>query len=171
MRILGSLVASLIALALCLYPLTLVEDLYPLLLLPSGAALAFLLSLITGEWVLVGPGGGLLILAYALALGEGRISFDPFVVIVAAGLLVLLDTLDLIPLLGRRPPPKKDVVGVHTGHMALALVIGSFVTLAMVIAARVLNGGPPALALPAALASLGAVMGALVLARRSVEGR
>ena len=169
MKVFGLVVAVLVALTLCVYPLALIDDLYPFLLVPAAAAAAFLLSVVTREWVLVGPGAGLLLLAYVLALGDSGTSLDPLAIVFAAGVLLLLDTLDLIPLLARRPRPGRDVIVGHVRHLTLVLGLGLGIALALVSAAELLGGGPAVLAAAAAFAGLGAVAIALVQARRTLS--
>lgn len=169
MRVFGLVVALLVALTLCLYPLALVDDLYPFLLLPCAAAAAFLLSLLTGEWVLVGPGAGVLLFAYVMALSDSGTSLDPFAIAFAAGVLLLLDVFDLVPLLGRNPRPPRQVLVAHIRHLMLVVGLGTAVALALVAAAGLIGGGPALLAAPAAFAGLAAVVIAVAQARRSIE--
>ena len=168
MRVSAYALAALVALALALYPLTLVDELHPYLFLAALAGAAFLLSLLTRDWVLVGPGAGVLLLVYALALRDAQVSFDPLVVVLAIGALVLLETFDLIPLLGRRPSPEKEVVVAHVRHSAIAVALGWSVCVVVLVAARLVGGGPAVLAAPAAFAALGAVITTVALARRSI---
>ena len=79
MRTMAFTGAGLLAVALALYPLVLVRDIYPLVLLAGLALLAFGLALASREWVIAGPGMGVLIGEYAIALSAGNVALDELV--------------------------------------------------------------------------------------------
>ena len=170
MKTFAYVAASLGVFALTLYPLSITDDLYPLGVLALAAAVGFALSLVTREWVLVGPALGILILEYALALQHGQVTFDRFVVAFAVGALIVPELIDLAPVLGRRPPPERAVVIDHARHVLAAAAMSVVVCAAVVIAAQSVGGGPPALAAVAAACGLVATFITVALARRAVEG-
>ncbi len=170
MRTFAYVAASLGILALTLFPLSVTDDLYPLALLGLAAAAGLAISLVTGEWVLVGPSLGIAILEYALALQDAEVSLDRFVVAFALGALLVAELTDLIPVLGRRPAPERAVVIDHTRHAVVVVAVSLVVCGAVVVAARSIGGGPPELAAVAALCGLGATFIAVMFARRAVEG-
>lgn len=158
------------ALAITLYPLTLSDDLVPTVYLVALALAAFLLALASNEWVLAGPGAALLIAAYAVALGDAPIVIDRAAPVVGIGALVLLETIDLVTLITRRPAPGRAVVIGHVGHAVVVVLAGAAVSAAVMLAAEVVGGGPAALAVPAALFGVLAIVIAVSLAQRAVEG-
>lgn len=166
MKAFAYVIAGLAIAALCLYPISLVEDVYPFLLLPALAAVAFGLSLLSTDWVLVGPGTAVLILAYAIALR----GYDPLVPVFAVGLFVLLEAIDLAPVLRRRPPPERDVIVAHSRHSASVAALAATVCVAAVVAGRLVAGGPAPLAAVAGVCALAATVIVVVLARRGVDG-
>ena len=152
--------------ALCLYPISFVDDVYPFLLLPALAAVAFALSLASNDWVLVGPGTAVLILAYAIGLR----GYDPLVPVFAVGLFLLLEAVDLVPVLRRRPAPERDVVVAHARHAVGVAALAATVCVAAVVAGRLVTGGPAPLAAVAGICALAATVIVVVLARHGVDG-
>lgn len=171
MRTFAYVAASLGIFALTLYPLSVTDDLYPLALLAGAAAVGLGLSLVTGDWVLVGPALGILLLEYALALQDAEVTLDRFVVAFVVGTLLIAELIDLIPVLGRRPPPARTVVTDHVRHILGGAAMSVAVCAAVVVAGRSIGGGPAALAAVAAVCGLVATGIALALAQRAIEGK
>ena len=171
MKTMAFIGSALLAIALALYPLALVPDIYPLVLLGGLALLAFSLALLSREWILAGPGMAVLVGEYAIALNAGAVGVDVLVPALAVAAFVLMELLDLAELLGRRPAPPKDVVRPRVGHIAAASFIGGAVSTAVLLAARAVTGGPPQLIAVAAIAGLVALVIAASLSRRAIEGR
>ena len=162
--------AGLLAAALALYPLVLVADVYPLILLGGLALTAFALSLLSGDWVLAGPGMGMLLGEYAIALRTASVDVDELVPALAVAALVLLELLDLSRLLARRPAPEKEVIKQRVAHIVASTVMAGAVCTAVLLAAQAIQGGPPEFIALAAAAGLIALVLAGLLARRAVEG-
>lgn len=162
--------AALFAVALALYPLTLVADPYPLLLLGVLATVAFALALLSAEWILAGPAMGILMGEYAIALRSAELSIDELIPAMAVAALVLMEMIDLTGLLGRHPRPEKEVVKNRVRHIVATALMAGAVSTAVLLAARVIQGGPAQLIVPAAAAGLIALVVAGTLAQRAVEG-
>lgn len=162
--------AGLLAAALALYPLVLVDDVYPLILLGGLAMTAFALSLLSGDWVLAGPGMGMLLGEYAIALRTASIEVDELVPALALAAFVLMELLDLSRLLARRPAPDKDVIKQRVAHIVASSLMAGAVCTAVLLAARAIRGGPAEFIAVAAAAGLMALVLAGLLARRAVEG-
>ncbi len=161
-------IGALGALAVTLYPLTLTDVPVPTAYLVGLALLAFVLALVSNEWVLAGPGAAVLFAGYAVALANGNVAIDGLAPLVGVGALVVLETIDLITLISRRPAPPKDVVVGNVRHALVVVFAGIAVSAAVMLAARVVGGGPSALAGLAAASGLLAIVIAVVLAHRAV---
>ena len=170
MRTLAFTGAGLLAIALALYPLALVRDIYPLVLLAGLALLAFGLAIASREWILAGPGMGVLMGEYAIALSAGNVAIDELVPALAVAAFALMELIDLAGVLGRHPAPPRQVVRLRVAHIVAASMIGGVVSLAVLLAARAVTGGPPQLIGVAGIAGLIALILATRLARRSIEG-
>ena len=162
-------VGGLCAVVVCLYPLTLEERIAPLVYIAGLALTAFALALISNEWVLAGPGAALLITEYAIAL-DGAARVDYAAPLLAVGVFVVLEAIDLLALITRRPAPERSVVAGHVRHVLAVIVAGAAVAAAVLLAARVVGGGPEGLAAVAAVCGLLAIVIAVSLAHRAVEG-
>lgn len=162
-------VGGLTAVVACLYPLTIEEKIVPLAYIAGLALTAFVLALVSNEWVLAGPGAALLITEYAIAL-DGAARVDYAAPLLALGAFVVLEAIDLITLITRRPAPERGVVVGHVGHMLGVTLAGAAVAGAVLLAARVIAGGPEGLAGVAAVCGLLAIVIAVSLAHRAIEG-
>jgi hypothetical protein len=163
--------AGLLAVALALYPLALVSDLSPLVWLAGLALLAFAFALLSREWILAGPGMGLLIGEYAIALHTGGVQVDELVPALAVAAFILMELIDLAGVLGRHPSPPREVVRLRAAHTVAAALMGGAVAIAVLLAARAVSGGPPQIVAVSAAAGLIALILAARLARRAIEGR
>jgi hypothetical protein len=169
MRTAAHIAAFLLAGALALYPMTLVNDIYPLALLAGLAFAAFILALLSVEWVLAGPGMGILMIEYAVALSMNGAAVDRFIPVAAVAAFLLLEIIDLVSVLARTPVPEREVVANHVRHIVLTAAVGGSVTAAMLLAAEIVTGGPAPLAGVAAACGLGAMIITVVLTRRAVH--
>ena len=158
------------ALVVTLYPLTLSDELMPTAVLAGLAFVAFLLALVSNEWVLAGPGAAVLFVEYAAALANGNVVVDGIAPLVGIGALIVLETIDFITLIARRPSPPRTVVVGHVRHALLVVFGGAAVAAAVMLAAQVVGGGPSGLAGVAAASGLLAIVIAVALANRAVEG-
>ena len=158
------------ALAVTLYPLTLSAEMMPTAFLAGLAFVGFLLALVSNEWVLAGPGAAVLFVEYAAALDNGDVAVDAVAPLVGVGALIVLETIDLITLIARRPSPPRAVIVGHVRHALIVVFAGTAVAAAVVLAAQVVGGGPSGLAGVAAASGLLAIVIAVVLAHRAVEG-
>lgn len=156
--------------AVTLYPLTLVDDITPTAYLAAIALVAFVLALGSNEWVLAGPGAAALFAEYAVALGRAEIAVDRVAPLVGIATLVVLETVDLVTVIARRPTPPREVIVGHVRHSVVVVFAGWAVSAAVMLAAQVVGGGPSVLAAPAALFGLLAIVIAVTLAARAVEG-
>ena len=170
MKVFAHIVGALSALVVTLYPLTLHDELVPIVYLAGLALIGFALALLSNEWVLAGPGAAALTAEYAVALEGNTTSFDQAAPVLAIGALVVLETIDLITVITRRPAPARAVIVAHVRHVVVVILIGTAVSAAVMLAAQTAGGGPAPLAALAALCGLLAIVIAVALAYRSVEG-
>ena len=170
MRTMTNVGAGLLAAALALYPLVLVPDVHPLIFLAGLALMSFALALLSGDWILAGPGMGMLLGEYAIALRTGSIEVDELVPALAVAALVLMELIDLSRLLARHPAPEKEVIKQRVAHIVAASLMTGAVCTAVLLAARAVRGGPAEFIALAAAAGLIALVFAGFMARRAVEG-
>ncbi|MDQ4144530.1 MAG: hypothetical protein M3198_12445 [Actinomycetota bacterium] len=161
---------ALVALAVTLYPLTLNVELLPLGYLAALAFLAFALALASSEWVLAGPGTAMLVAEYAVALETADVALDRAAPVLAIGVLVLLETIDLITVVSRRPAVGREVIVAHVRHALVVTFVGAAIAGAALLAAQTVGGGPRVLVALAAASGVVAVTIAVTLAHRAVEG-
>lgn len=157
------IVAACIALALTLYPFTLLRATALLVVAAALTGAAFSIAVVFGRRVLVAFAVGFFLAEYALALIVSESRIDPLAPLIAASCLLIVEAVDL----GHSPDfPERAVWGRRAALLLVTLGLGAVVsTLALVVAHSVAAGHPAWLVLGATCA-LGGVGAAVLMARR-----
>lgn len=164
MKALVIVAAGLLGAALALYPMAVAGRPYPMLVFGGPALLALALSLIAADWTLVGPGVGLIVIEYAVALSIAEGPIDPFAPVFGAGALLLLELVD-VSAAQRESTEDANVVFAHARNVLLFVAAGAAVAATSLIAARVVRGGSEWSLTLAAACAAGGLLAALASAR------
>jgi hypothetical protein len=154
----------LLASGLVLHPIALSSSLF---VLAAGgvAVLGFSLALVTGWWSLGGTAAGLFVAQYAVAIVLAP-TVDLLAPLVAMGLLVLLELIDVSRVMTRRREVESEAARRHARDTAVTASLGGIAATAVTLAGIAgRGGGAPALVVGAAC-MLGAVAVAVAVAKR-----
>jgi hypothetical protein len=166
MRELVAGAALLLALTLALYPMDLAETITPLGIIGGLGVAAVALALLTSQWVLAGPGVGLIVIEYAIALVLRDGPIDLFSPLYGAGCLLLLELIDLT-LVMHRPQSERGVVVGHARHAVSIVAVAILVAVAALLAGALLPGHH-LLLIAASACGLGALSVAVAIAHRAL---
>jgi hypothetical protein len=162
---------ALLAVAVALYPLTLVEA-EPYLVVPAIVGPPLLAAAAwSGVWPLASVGTILLIAEYALALIKLDAGIDAASVAMGVALLIELELVDLARLAARRATIRTAVILTRARFALGAGLAGGVAGGAALVAGALATGGNPVVFLVGAGAAAGAVWTAVVLAHRAVLDR
>jgi hypothetical protein len=163
MRRLTLVTASCVALALTLYPFTILSPTELMVVAAIATGGAFAIAIWFGRRVLVAFAVGSFMAEYALALVISAAAIDPLAPVVAACCLLVVEAVDL----GHAPDfPERAVWGRRMSLLVVTIGLAAVVaTLALIVAHGVGAAHPSWLVLGATCA-LGAVGAAVLMARR-----
>jgi hypothetical protein len=170
MRWMPAVLSTLLATALALYPLTLVEAEAQLLVPAAAAPLLFTAAVVFGIWRCAAGGAFLLLAEYALALIVRDSGADPSAVIYGVTLLFELELVDLAVLAARKATVPKEIFISRGRFAAGSGLAGALAGAAAFVAGTAATGGHPVVLLVGAAAGAGAVWLAVALARRTILG-
>jgi hypothetical protein len=163
-------ICALLAAALGLYPLILVEASPHLLIAAAAATVLFVVAAATGLWRCAGAGALLVVGEYALALITQDSGIDAGAVGVGVVLLFELELIDIASLAARGARVERKVL-LERGRFAVAAGLAGVAGGSAALAAGVLAaGGHPLSFLAGAGAAVGAVWVVVMLARRAILG-
>jgi hypothetical protein len=156
-------VAACIALALTLYPFTLL-DATPLLgVAASLTGAAFAIAIGFGKRVLVAFAVGFFMAEYALALIVSESGIDPLAPLIAASCLLVVEAVDL----GHSPDfPERAVWGRRAALLLVTLGLGAVVATLAIVVAHSVGAGHPAWLVFGATCALAGMGAAVLMARR-----
>ena len=156
-------VAACIALALTVYPFTLLQVTPLLVVAASLTGAAFSIAIVFGKRVLIAFAVGFFMAEYGLALIVSESSIDPLAPLIAASCLLIVEAVDL----GHTPDfPERAVWGRRAALLLVTLGLGAVVSTLALVVAHSVGAGNPAWLVFGATCALGGVGAAVLMARR-----
>jgi hypothetical protein len=155
--------AACIALALTLYPFTLLQATPLVVVAAALTGAAFSIAILFGKRVLVAFAVGFFMAEYALALIVSESGIDPLAPLIAASCLLIVEAVDL----GHTPDfPERAVWGRRAAFLLATLGLGAVVSTLALVVAHSVGAGHPVWLVFGAICALGGVGAAVLMARR-----
>jgi hypothetical protein len=170
MRWLPTGICTLLAAALGLYPLTLVDASAHLLIAAAAATVLFGLAAALGLWRCAGAGALLIVGEYAVALITRGYGIDAAAIGMGVALLIELEVVDVASLAARKATVDRAVLFERVRFAVAAGFAGVAGGSAALVAGAIARGGHPIIFISGACAAVGAVWVAVMLARKAVLG-
>jgi hypothetical protein len=163
-------ICALFGAALVIHPLVLSNADAYVIGVAACAWIALVIAAFAGAWSAAVMGGLFLVAEYAIALILRDTGIDQWSALLAAGLLLELELLDLVRFVKRTSSIERAVIMHRLRFLVGATLAGLFVSAAALLAGAATTGNQPVALLVGSAAALGSVWMITALARGKVGG-